>query len=393
MKDNRIYGIIGAVIGDIAGSSFEFSSSSLPKKKDFKLFRANSSFTDDSVLTMAVAQALMQGTSYEEAFMWWIEHYPAAGFGYTIKTWKKGKGKMQVNGNTDGSGMRIAPVGFYGKSLDEVLRLAEKATIPTHNSPEGIRAAQAIAASIFLARTGKSKAEIKCYVESTFGYNLDQTDEAIRAIADDQNIKILAEAVTPVAIIAFLRGEEFEDVVRTAILYGGDTDTVACMAGAIAAAFYGVPSELAEEAAYYLPEDLLKVINAFDHTNLSNHRVTPPSVDRWGTSTVVVYASNADDTEGEKGFSDTHGSKYCHHPLSGYPIHIIGTQMETVQHDVQELIARVEREPETTFLIMNIGLGKKANVGIDVMAPLFAPLKDKANVYFTKEYWAAFSHC
>lgn len=386
MKDNRICGIIGAVIGDIAGSSFEFSSS-LPKKKEFKLFRADSTFTDDSVLTMAVAEALLRQKPYEEVFLSWIKRYPGAGFGYTIQKWLKDKGLTQINGITDGSGMRIAPVGFYGESLDEVLRLAKEATIPTHNSPEGIHAAQAIAASIFLARTGKSKTEIKRYVESTFGYDLDQTDEAIRAIAHDKDNRILAEIVTPVAIMAFLRGEEYEDVVRTAVMYGGDTDTVACMAGAIAAAFYGVPIELAEQAAYYLPEDLLKVINEFDHSNLSKHRVTPPSVKRWGANAVVVYGSNADDTVGETGHDCTHLSKYCHHPLSGFPIHIIGTPMETVQRDVQELIARVEREPETTFLIMNIGLGKKTNLGIEAVAPLFAPLKDKENVYFVQAYW------
>lgn len=389
MADNRIYGIIGAVIGDIAGSRFEFEST-FPKKS-FKLFGSDSSFTDDSVLTMAVAEALMQHKPYGELFLSWAKRYPAAGFGHSFKKWLKAGGQTQGTSTGDGSGMRIAPVGFYGKTLDEVLRLAEEATIPTHNSIEGIKAAKAIAASIFLARDGKSKAEIKQYVESSFGYDLNMTDEQIRAMADDENInRELAEVSTPVAIIAFLRGDEFEDVVRTAVTYGGDTDTVACMAGSIAAAFYGVPMELAEQAAYYLPQDLLDVINAFDHTNLSNHRVTPPSARRWSTSTIVVYASNADDTEGEKGFSNTHYSRFTRLPLSGFPIRIIGTPMETVQRDVKELIVRVAREPETTFLIENIGLGKKANLGINMMAPLFAPLKDKQNVYFVQEYWNYF---
>lgn len=389
MKDNRIYGIIGAVIGDIAGSRFEFDSK-FPKKR-FKLFGADSSFTDDSVLTMAIAEALMQKKPYAEVFLSWAKRYPAAGFGRSFKKWLKGGGKVQGTSTGDGSGMRIAPVGFYGKSLDEVLRLAKEATVPTHNSTEGVKAAQAIAASVFMAREGRAKQEIKQYVETAFGYNLDLTDEAIRAMADDKNInRELAEVSTPVAIIAFLRGEEFEDVVRTAVTYGGDTDTVACMAGAIAAAFYGVPVELAEQAALCLPQDLLDVINAFDGTHLSNRRMTPPSARRWSTQTVVVYGSNADDTEGEKGFSNTHYSRFCHIPLMGFPVRVIGTTMEQTKQDVQVLIGKVEAEPETTFLVEDVGLSKKSNLGIGTMGPLFAPLKGKENVYFTQKYWAYF---
>lgn len=390
MNDNRIFGIIGAVIGDMAGSRFEFVSK-FPKKS-FKLFGADSSFTDDSVLLVAVAEALTQKKQYEEVFLSWAKRYPAAGFGHSFKKWLKGGGKTQGVSTGDGSGMRIGPVGFYGKSLDEVLLLAKEATVPTHNSVEGIKAAQSIATSVFMARQGKTKAEIKQYVETTFGYNLDMTDEAIRAMADDENInRELAEVSTPVAIIAFLRGEEFEDVVRTAVTYGGDTDTVACMAGAIAAAFYGVPVELAEQAALYLPEDLLDIINTFDGTKLCNHRMTPPSARRWSTSTIVVYGSNADDTEGEKGFSNTHYSRFTRLPLKGFPIRVIGTPMEVVKQDVQSLIRKVENEPDTTFLIEDVGLSKKSNLGIETMGPLFAPLKDKANVHFTQEYWDYFN--
>ena len=285
--------------------------------------------------------------------------------------------------------MRIAPVGFCGKTLDEVLRMAEEATIPTHNSVEGIKAAQAIASSVFLAREGKSKADIKKFVESQFGYNLDMTDDDIRGMADNENYnRELAEVSTPIAIIAFLRGEEYEDVIRTAVSYGGDTDTVACMAGSIAAAFYGVPVELAEQAAYYIPKEALDIINAFDGTKLSNHRVTPPTVRRWGTDVVVVYGCNADDTDGEKGFSNTHPNGFSHLPLQkGFPIHVIGTSMDVVKKDVKELMAKVKDEPEATFIIENVGLSKKTNLGVETMAPLFESLKDKENVYYVKDYW------
>lgn len=386
IKNNRIYGIIGSLIGDMAGCRFEFAKKA--PKKDFKLFGADSSFTDDSVLTIAIADALLHKKPYHDVLLEWGKKYPAAGFGRSFKKWLKGGGMVQGTSMGDGSGMRIGPVGFYGKSLDEVLCTAKEATIPTHNSVEGIKAAQAIAASVFLAREQKSKAEIKASVESMFGYNLDLTDGEILGLGDKGDFnQELAEVSTPVAIIAFLRGNEYEDVIRTAVSYGGDTDTVACMAGAIAAAFYGVPMELAEQAACCMPKEILDIVNAFDGTNLSNHRMTPPSVRRWGTDTVVVYGCNADDSDGEKGFSNTHGSRFTPRPLKGFPIHIIGTSMEVVERDVKELIERVDNEPETTFVIENVGLSKKTNIGVETMAPLFEPLKDKENVYFVKEYW------
>ena len=388
-KDNnhRIYGIIGSVIGDIAGSRFEFVKG-FPKKS-FKLFGADSSMTDDSVLTIAVADALLNNRTYPDVFWEWGKKYPAAGFGRSFKKWLKGDKNVQNTSTGDGSGMRIGPVGFRGKTLDEVLRMAKEATVPTHNSEEGIKAAQAIATSVFLAREGKSKADIKQYVESKFGYNLDLTDDDIRGMADNENYnRELAEVSTPIAIMAFLRGNEYEDVIRTAVTYGGDTDTVACMAGSIAAAFYGVPIELAEQAAYYMPKEALDIVNAFDGTKLCNHRVTPPTVRRWGTDVVVVYGCNADDTDGEKGFSNTHPNRFSHLPIQkGFPIHVIGTSMEAVKKDVNDLIVKVKNEPETTFIIENVGLSKKTTIGAETMAPLFAPLKDNENVYFVKEYW------
>ena len=385
-NDQRIYGIIGAVIGDIAGSHHEFKKT-FPKKT-FKMFCSDSSFTDDSVMTVALADALLQGKSYEEAMKLWGKKYPAAGFGGNFRKWLKGNKDASTTSAGNGSGMRISPVGFHGKSLDEVLKMAKEATEPSHNSKEGIKAAQAIAASIFMARHGESKEAIKAYVESTFKYDLDQTEDDIKN--DVQTIGFnqeLAANATPGAIIAFLNGTDYEDVVRTAVSYGGDTDTIACMAGSIAAAFYGVPVELAEKAALYLPTDLLNIINAFDGTALTNHRVTPPTVKRWSPDTVVVYGCNADDTEGEAGFYNTHFGRYNRNPQKGFPIHTIGTSMDVIKKDVKDLIAKVKAEPETTFVIEDVGIGKKTNLGVATMAPLFEPLKDKDNVFFVKEYW------
>ena len=350
------------------------------------MFCSDSSFTDDSVMTVALADALLHGKSYEEAMRTWGNKYPAAGFGGNFRKWLKGEGRTTSAGN--GSGMRISPVGFRGTTLDEVLKRAKEATVPSHNSQEGIKAAQAIAASIFLARNGKSKADIKQYVESTFKYNLDRSEDDIKHdIAQERTPYFLAQYATPIAIIAFLNGTDYEDVVRRAISFGGDTDTVACMAGSIAAAYYGVPVELAEQAAYYLPTDLLDVINAFDGTALTNHRVTPPTVKRWSTKTIVVYGCNADDTDGEKGFHNTHFGKFNRRPQKGFPIHTISTSMEVVEKDVKALIAKVQNEPETIFIVEDVGISKKTNLGVETMAPLFMPLKDKENVFFVKEYW------
>ena len=383
--NQRIYGIIGAVIGDIVGCRFEAKGSKIPTRP-FQLFCANSSFTDDSMMTVAIADALLHGKSYKEAMLEWGHKYPGAGFGSNFKKWLRSEGRSDSAGN--GSGMRISPVGFRGKTLDEVLKMAKEATVPSHNSKEGIKAAQAIAASIFLARSGKSKADIKTYVEATFKYHLNQSEDDIkRDVARERNHYFTTQYATPIAIIAFLNGTDYEDVIRRAVSYGGDTDTVACMAGSIAAAFYGVPVALAEKAAYYLPTDLLDVINAFDGTALSNHRVTPPMVKRWGTQTVVVYGCNADDTEGEGGFHDTHFGRFNRRPLKGFAIHTIGTSMDVIEKDVRALIAKVEAEPEKTFIIEDVGISKKTNLGIATMAPLFAPLKDAENVYFVKEYW------
>lgn len=385
--EDNIHGIIGAVIGDIAGSRFE-SQDGFPKKS-FKLFGANNSFTDDSVLTIAIADAILHQKPYAEALMTWGKKYPGAGYGRSFRGWLQGNDwNARNNSAGNGSGMRIAAVGFHGNSLEEVLKMAKDATVPTHNSKDGIKAAQTVASSIYLAREGKTKDEIKRYVEAQFGYNLDMTEDKIRGLATSKFVNMgLARVSTPIAIMAFLNGNDYEDVVRTAVSYGGDTDTVACMAGAIAGAFYGVPVELAEQAAYYLPKELLNVINAFDGTQLSNHRVTPPTVRRWSPNTVVVYGCNADDTDGEKGFHNTHFGRFNRRPLKGFPIHTIGTSMDTIKHDVKALVAKVKAEPQTIFVVEDVGISKKTNLGVATMAPLFEPLKDMENVYFVEAYW------
>lgn len=398
VKHNRIYGIIGAVIGDMAGSRFEFREKELPNDKNrFSLICNSSLFTDDSVLTIAIADALLHDKPFADAIGEWGKRFMASGFSKRFIKWvKKGDWSVQDESTCDGCGMRISPIGFKGNSIEEVLEMAKNATIPTHNSEESIKAAQAIATSVFLARNGKSKEEIKQYVETHFNFNLDLTHDDIRkmVIADDpqdqktKNRKMVeAKNAIPMAIIAFLNGNEYEDVLRTAIMYGGDTDTTCSMAGAIAAAYYGVPVELTEKAATNIPQEMLNIINEFDGTSLSIHRTTPPIVKNWSLDYVIVYGSDVNDKDGERGFSYTHASRHQPKPLKGFPIRTIGTTMDVIRKDVEMLIAKVNNEPQTTFVIENVGISKKTNIGVETMAQLFKPLIDKENVYFVKEYW------
>lgn len=386
-KTNRIYGIIGAIIGDIAGSRFESKKEKIPKR--YGLYTAKCTFTDDSAMTVAIADSILHKKTFAESMMQWGRLYPHAGYGSAFKKWlKKGDSTVQNHSAANGSGMRIAPVGFYGKSLDEVLTTAKDATIPTHNSKEGIDGAQAIAASVFLARNGKSKAEIKKYIKKQFNYNLDLSFEEVSKLVANPLFKSeLACNTVPLAVMAFLNGTDYEDVIRKAIAYHCDADTVACMAGAIAAAFYGVPIELAEQAAYYLPKNMLDVINEFDGTSFTNHRVTPSMVKAWDKNTIVVYGTNAEDNNGEEGYYDTHWSPKNKKVLKGFPIHTIGCNINDIKNDIKNLIKEIDSNPQKTYLIRRVGLSEKSNIGINTIAPLFAPLLAKENVYFPKAYW------
>ncbi|MBR5925226.1 MAG: ADP-ribosylglycohydrolase family protein, partial [Bacteroidales bacterium] len=374
----RVYGIIGAVIGDIVGSGHEFKKK-IPKYS-CKLFCADSTFTDDSVLTIAIADALLHEKPFVDSLWEWAHRYPYAGWGKRFRKWLKGSKDVQLSSIGNGCGMRISPVGFYANSLEETLKIAKEATIPTHNSKEGIKGAQAIASSVYLARQRKSKAEIKAYIEEQFGYNLDMTQEEIVDMVEHfgKGDGELAENSINVAIIAFLNGDDYEGVVRTALTYGGDSDTIACMAGSIAAAYYGVPLSMAKEAVRYLSDDLLAVINEFDHTTFESMHITPPVTKEWHQDCIIVYGKSVvDGINNEDGGYEVFRKRR----KGGYPIRTIGVDFSETKNDVKEFISYVEEHPDKTFLVKKVGLGKNAKIGVEKMAPLFAPLKDKPNVY------------
>lgn len=259
----------GAILGDIIGSPYEFDRGS--KSKDFPLFSKHSTFTDDTVMTLAVADALLD--AQPDADLEWIrnrlirgmqrfgEAYPHAGYGGMFRHWLRAKDPQPYGSYGNGSAMRVSSVGWLYNDLDTVRRMARLSAEVTHNHPEGIKGAEATASVIFLARTDSTKAEIKAYIEENFHYDLSRTCDEIRP--DYHHVESCQETV-PEAITAFLEGESFEDVIRTAVSLGGDCDTLTCIAGSMAEAFYGVPEELKAECRKRLSEDLLELLQRFD---------------------------------------------------------------------------------------------------------------------------------
>lgn len=242
--------MIGAIIGDIIGSKYEFTSD---KTKEFELFTADSCLTDDSMMTIAVGCACAKADlSDEEDFKSWViyymrkigRQYPFAGYGHHFFRWIKSDSMGAYNSFGNGSAMRVSPVAWVAQSLEEAEKLAEWSAEVTHNHPEGIKGAQAVAAAIYLARTGKSKAEIKDYIEQQY-YKLEFTLDEIRPA---YKFDVTCQGSVPQAIQCFLEAADFEDAIRNAVSLGGDGDTQAAMAGAIAEAFYGIPQPLKEEA-------------------------------------------------------------------------------------------------------------------------------------------------
>ena len=254
--------MLGAVAGDIIGSVYEFRN---VKSTDFELFMPQSMFTDDSVMTLAVAKWLMEDKIHSQQHLIRCmqelgRKYPDAGYGTHFDGWLVMDHPQPYNSWGNGSGMRVSPVGLWAKTLDEALALAVITASVSHNHPESVKGAQAIAASVFLCKEGKSKREIKEYVESTFGYDLDRT---IAEIRPNYYFDVSCQGSVPEAIIAFLEGNSFEEVVRLAISLGGDSDTIACMAGAIAACMYPIPDGIVEACDKILTDDLREIKNQF----------------------------------------------------------------------------------------------------------------------------------
>ncbi len=249
--------MIGAIAGDVAGSIHEGS----PRKsKDFELFGARHRFTDDTVLTVAVAEWILDGSDLVDTLHDYVHRYPRAGYGGTFLNWALTRDRKPYGSWGNGSAMRVSPVAYAFDSMEPVLAAAERSAAVTHDHPEGIRGAQATAAAVFLARTGADKPAIRRFVESRFGYDLSTPLDAIRAA---HTFDVSCQGSVPPALVSFLEANDFEDALRNAISLGGDADTMACIAGAVAGAHFGVPAAIERETLTRLDPPLAAVVARF----------------------------------------------------------------------------------------------------------------------------------
>ena len=268
----------GAILGDIIGSPYEFDRGN--KSKEFPLFSRYSEFTDDTVMTTAVADAFLECLAGKgkcrisdldeddlkvklvEKMQDYGRRYPYAGYGGNFAYWLEDENPQPYNSFGNGSAMRVSSVAWLFDDIISVVNAARISAEVTHNHPEGIKGAQVTAAAIFLARTGASKEKIKSFIQGEFGYDLSRTCDEIRPTY--RHVESCQETV-PEAVTAFLEGNSFEDVIRTAVSLGGDCDTLTAIAGSMAEAQYGVSDELKEECCSRLPDDLVAVLHRFDN--------------------------------------------------------------------------------------------------------------------------------
>lgn len=271
--------LLGAIAGDTIGAPYEFDCNNI-KTTEFPLFNRASGFTDDSVMTVAVAEAVMAGFVKDEAgraipdeskteaaviksMQKWGQKFPYAGYGTSFRYWLVDENPKPYNSWGNGSAMRVAAVGWAYDTLEDVEKFAEISARVTHNHPEGVKGAKAVAAAIFLARAGKSKSEILDYVERTYGYPISRMtcDEIRPTYHMDES----CQNTVPQAFCAFREGNSFEEVARLAVSLGGDSDTLCCIACAMAEAVYGIPGEIQQQTIDRLDENLLKVLIQFQN--------------------------------------------------------------------------------------------------------------------------------
>lgn len=268
----------GAILGDIIGEPYEFDDGD--KSKDFPLFCEDPCFTDDSVMTIAICDGILKaGLDSKEDTMKaamiismqiWGHKYPYAGYGGMFYKWLTSQNPKPYNSYGNGSAMRVSSVGWLFKSLERTREVARWSAEVTHNHLEGIKGAESTATVIWMARNGKSKAQIKEYIEKEFKYDLSRTCDEIRTGYFHQSS---CQKTVPEAITAFLEGNSFEDVIRTAVSLGGDCDTLTDIATGMAEAFYGLPPEMKEKCLEYTEEDMHEVMKAFDEKAIARKSI------------------------------------------------------------------------------------------------------------------------
>ena len=279
--------MLGAIVGDIVDSVYEFNNT---KDYNFHMVTPRSRFTDDTVMTLAVAEWLTEDKTHSESYLIKCmqelgRKYPNVGYGGTFRRWLYRKNPKTYNSWGNGSAMRVSPVGYFAHNLGETMELAKTSAEVTHHHPEGIKGAQAIASAIYLARQGKAKKDIQQYVSDTFDYDLDLTIDLIRPA---YTFDVSCMGSVPEAIIAFLDGNDFEDTIRKAVSIGGDSDTFGAMAGSIAQAMYGMPKPLAGYCYECLTPELRSILDEFE--DMTDHHTDDPfNLERFLTMQTPVY--------------------------------------------------------------------------------------------------------
>lgn len=246
--------MLGACIGDIIGSVFEFNAW---KRREFPLFSGKSRFTDDTVCTIAVAECLLDGGDPAAALRKWGYRYPGRGYGGGFAVWLRDAGMGPYDSYGNGAAMRVSPAAWLAGSLDEALALARHVTAVTHNHPEGIKGAEATVTAIWLARQGESPAAIRRRIHGAFGYDLSRSVDEIRP---GYRFNETCQDTVPQAIVCALEARSFEDAIRNAVSLGGDADTLAAIAGPIAEVRFGIPEEIRREGWLRLPGDMRSVL-------------------------------------------------------------------------------------------------------------------------------------
>ena len=417
--------MLGALIGDTVGSIYEFCNI---KTTDFPLFSSGSSFTDDSVMTVAVADWLLHDPvrsqkGLENYLVLWGHKYPDESYGGAFYRWLfmpeflptlRDKSTDTIDGiphgvrhpyNSwgNGSAMRASACGWLAQSAEDALDIGRRSAMITHNHPEGIKGAQAVATAIYLARTGTSKAEIHQYIEDTFGYDLSRDCDDIRPT---YHFDESCQGTLPAALAAFFDSHDFESAIRLAVSLGGDSDTIACITGGIAEAFYHeIPATIVEEMHHRLPEEFWTIIRdvyaaVSDNytTNRENatapkpqSRITPDYISELRPNEVFVFGSNVRGMHygGAAAFAvgrfgaimgqgeGLQGQSYAIPTMEG---------MENMRAAVDRFIAFAQEHPELTFLVTPIGCGI-AGYSPEDIAPLFAAAKTLDNVHLPESFW------
>ena len=384
-------GIIGAIIGDIVGSRFEFNNH---RSTDFEFLNDKCFFTDDSVMTIAVADWVTNKRQTDRHLALylreWGRKYPNRGYGGMFLRWLLSKElSSPYNSFGNGSAMRVSPCGFYAQSLDEALFLAKQSAEVTHNHPEGIKGAQSVAAAIYLAKTGNKKDIIKEYIEQNFGYDLSRTCDEIRRV---YKFNETCQETCPEAIIAFLESHDYESAIRLGISLGGDSDTIGAITGGIAAAYYGIPDSIIEDVKRFIPFEFIDIVEKFENSMNTEKRISADIINNLKPNEIFVFGSNLDGMHGG-GAARVAYNKFGAIWGQGvglqgqsYAIPTMHGGVNVIKPYVDEFIDFAKSHTELKFMVTRIGCGI-AGFTDEEIAPLFKEAIEIENIYLPKSFY------